>query len=167
MSKICNKKECTQKIIRLHRKRNNKIKDFFHKTSRKIVNHCIKNNIGKIIIGYNEGWKQNINIGKRNNQNFVSLPFLKLIQQIEYKSEMVGIEVVRTTEEYTSQKCSQCGIIRKANRKYRGLYICKSCGLKINADVNASQNILKKEIPNPIRRWDRGCLDHPIVLSIL
>jgi putative transposase len=75
MSKIYNKKEITNRILKIHRKRNNKIKDFFHKASRKIVNHCIKNNIGKIVIGYNEGWKQNINIGKKNNQNFVSLPF--------------------------------------------------------------------------------------------
>jgi putative transposase len=166
LSKICNKKEITNRILKIHRKRNNKIKDFFHKTSRKVIDHCIENNIGKIVIGYNEGWKQNINIGKRNNQNFVAIPFLKLIQQIEYKSEMVGIEVIRITEEYTSQKCSNCGIIRKSNRKHRGLYVCKSCGLKINADVNASKNILQKGVPNPIRRWDRGCLDHPVVLII-
>ncbi|MHA1489967.1 MAG: IS200/IS605 family accessory protein TnpB-related protein, partial [Promethearchaeota archaeon] len=87
----------------------------------KVVNHCISNDIGTIVIGYNEGWKQEIKIGKRNNQNFVSVPFLKLVQQIEYKSDMVGIKVIRTGEEYTSQTCSSCGVVRKSNRKYRGL----------------------------------------------
>jgi putative transposase len=166
LAKICNKKEITNRILRIHRRRNNKIKDFFHKTSRKIVDHCIEHDIGKIIIGYNEGWKQNINIGKRNNQNFVSIPFLKLIQQIEYKSKMVGIEVIRTTEEYTSQMCSNCGIIDKSNRKYRGLYVCKKCGSVLNADVNASKNILQKEISESVRIGDRGLLDRPAVLKI-
>ncbi|MBY9005499.1 MAG: transposase [Candidatus Lokiarchaeota archaeon] len=166
MAKKCNKMEMTNRIKKLHRKRNNKVKDFFHKTSRKVVNYCISNNIGSIIIGYNERWKQEINIGKKNNQNFVSVPFLKLVQQIEYKSEMVGIIVIRTSEEYTSQMCSSCGVIRKANRKYRGLYVCKDCGMVLNADVNASINILQKEIPKS--RWigDRGCLNRPLVLKI-
>ncbi|MHA1497634.1 MAG: RNA-guided endonuclease TnpB family protein, partial [Promethearchaeota archaeon] len=105
-SKICNDAELTKRILKLHRKRNNKIRDFFHKTSRKVINYCISNDIGTIVIGYNEGWKQKVKIGKKNNQNFVSIPFLKLIRQIEYKSEMVGIKVVRITEEYTSQTCS-------------------------------------------------------------
>jgi putative transposase len=96
LSKIYNKKHVTNRILRLHRKRNNKVKDFFHKTSRKVIDHCIEHNIGTIVVGYNEGWKQSINIGKKNNQNFVSVPFLKFIQQIEYKAEMVGIEVIRT-----------------------------------------------------------------------
>ena len=72
-AKTCNKMEITNRIKKLHRKWNNKVKDFFHKTSRKVVNYCISHNIGLIIIGYNERWKQEINIGKKNNQNFVSI----------------------------------------------------------------------------------------------
>ncbi len=165
-AKICNGKHITNRILKIHRIRNNKIRDYFHKTSRKIVNHCIANNIGTIVIGYNEGWKQNIHIGKKNNQNFVSIPFLTLIQQIEYKSEMVGIDVIRTSEEYTSQTCSQCGIIKKSNRKHRGLYVCSECGSVLNADVNASKNILQKGVPNSIWIGDRGHLDCPTVLSL-
>ena len=166
MAKKCNKIELTNRIKKLHRKRNNKVKDFFHKTSRKVVNHCISHNIGLIIIGYNEGWKQEINIGKKNNQNFVLIPFLKLVQQIEYKSKMVGIKVIRTSEEYTSQRCSCCGVVRKSNRKYRGLYVCKNCGMVLNADVNAAINILEKEVPKSEWIGDRGCLNHPLVLEI-
>jgi putative transposase len=165
-SKICNNNEVTKRILKFHRKRNNKIRDFFHKTSRKVVNYCISNDIGTIVIGYNEGWKQGISIGKRSNQNFVSVPFLKLVQQIEYKSEMVGIKVVRITEEYTSQTCSSCGVVRKSNRKYRGLYVCKDCGVVLNADVNASKNMIQKGVPESKWIGDRGCLNHPIVLKI-
>jgi putative transposase len=166
MAKKCNKMEMTIRIKKLHQKRNNIIQDFFHKTSRKVVNHCISHNIGLIIIGYNEGWKQEIHIGKKNNQNFVFVPFLKLVKQIEYKSEMVGINVIRTREEYTSQKCSCCGVVRKSNRKYRGLYVCTDCGMVLNADVNASINILQKEVPKSKWIGDRGCLSRPLVLEI-
>ena len=171
MAKICSNATITNRILKIHRKRNNKIRDFFHKSSRKLVNHCIEHNIGTLVVGYNEGWKQNINIGKKNNQNFVSIPFLKLIQQIEYKAEMVGITVIRTSEEYTSQMCSCCGLVKKSNRKYRDLYICDNCGSALNADVNASKNILHKEVPKSNsnrmgnRIGNRGLLNSPIVLK--
>ena len=166
MSKTCNNTNVTKRILKLHRKRTNKMRDFFHKTSRKIVNHCISNDLGTIVIGYNEGWKQKVKIGKKNNQKFVSVPFLTLVRQIEYKSEMVGIKVVRTTEEYTSQECSSCGVVRKSNRKYRGLHACKDCGIVLNADVNASKNILQKGVPKSEWIGDRGCLNHPMVLKV-
>jgi len=166
MSKKCNNTNMTRRILKLHRKRNNKVRDFFHKTSRVVVNYCISHDIGTIIIGYNEGWKQNVKIGKKNNQNFVSIPFLTLVHQIEYKSEMVGIKVVRITEEYTSQACSSCGVVRKSNRKYRGLYACKDCGTVLNADVNASRNMIQKGVPKSTWIGDRGCLNHPVVLKV-
>ena len=166
MSKKCNNTNITRRILKLHRKRNNKVKDFFHKTSRAMVNYCITHDIGTIIIGYNEGWKQNIKIGKKNNQNFVSIPFLTLVRQIEYKSEMVGIQVLKITEEYTSQTCSSCGVVSKSNRKYRGLYACKACGMVLNADVNASRNIIQKGVPETAWIGDRGCLGHPVVLKV-
>ena len=79
---------------------------------------------------------------------------------------MVGIKVIRTSEEHTSQMCSSCGVVRKLNRKYRGLYVCKDCGMVLNADVNASINILQKEVPKS--RWigNRGCLNRPLVLEM-
>ena len=100
--------------------------------------------IGTLFIGYNSGWKKYINLGKRTNQNFVQVPFLKLIRMIKYKAELEGIDVHRITEEYTSQTCSHCGLRRKANRVHRGLYKCKRCGLVINADINAARNMKEK-----------------------
>jgi len=64
---------------------NEKIKDYMHKTSRFVINYCMSHNLGHIVIGKNDGWKQSINVGKRNNQTFVAIPFDKLIQQIQYK----------------------------------------------------------------------------------
>ena len=165
-AKKCNKAIKTNRLLRICRIRNNKIRDIFHKTSRKIIDICIERKIGLIIIGYNEGWKQKVNIGKKNNQNFVSIPFLKLVKQIEYKAKLVGIDVIRVTEEYTSQTCSKCGLRRKANRKYRGLYVCNNCRSALNADVNASINIMQKGVPNSIWIGDRGCMYRPSVLLV-
>ncbi|MHA1917439.1 MAG: RNA-guided endonuclease InsQ/TnpB family protein [Candidatus Ranarchaeia archaeon] len=168
LTKKCNRKYVTNRILKLHRKRNNKVRDFFHKTSHKLINHCIKHNIGKVVIGYNVGWKQNINIGKKNNQSFMQVPFLKFVKQIEYKAKLMGVVVVRVGEEFTSQTCSSCGIICKSNRKHRGLYVCSKCGLVLNADVNASKNILRKGVPESEHFWigDRDLLDRPEVLKI-
>ncbi len=145
----------TKKLQRITRKRNNKINDIFHKTSRRIVNYCIENNFGTIIIGYNKAWKQKVNIGKINNQKFVQIPFYKLINQIKYKSELFDIDIIIEGESFTS-KCSFLDKEPiKRHKKYagkrinRGLFKSKK-GILINADVNAGYNIIKKVVPNAI-----------------
>ena len=182
--KITNNLDYSKRIDKLYRKRNNKIIDYMHKTSKKIINLCLKENISKIIIGYNENWKQNINIGKCNNQNFVGIPYYKLIDQIKYKAKIQGIEVILQEESYTSKASfldfDEIPIYNKkevenpkfsGKRIQRGLYKSKK-GILINADINASLNILrkyinKKEIPIETKfLWDRGCVEHPIILNI-
>lgn len=146
----------TKRLQILTKKRNNKINNIFHKISRTIINYCIENKCGTIIIGYNSTWKQKINIGKINNQKFVQIPFMKLISQIKYKSELIGINVILEKESFTS-KCSfldQESI--KEQRTYAGKRICRGLfstktGIIINADVNAAYNILKKAVPNAIK----------------
>ena len=125
-----------------------------------------------MFVGYNAGWKDGINIGRRNNQNFVQVPLLKLVEMIEYKAALVGIDVSRVIEEYTSQTCSRCGLRRKANRVHRGLYRCSRCGLVINADVNAARNIVKKGIRErqpaveaAVNVADRGGLGPPVGIT--
>lgn len=141
------------KIQQLSLKRNNKINDYIHKSSRYLVNHLVSNNISKLIIGYNKEWKQETNMSKQNNQNFVQIPYLKLINLIKYKCELEGIDVIIREESYTS-KCSFLDNeqICKHN-KYLGKRIKRGLfktfkGLLINADINASLNILRKEVPN-------------------
>ena len=70
-----------------------------------MVNHAVSNDISKIVIGYNSNWKQEVNIGSVNNQQFVSILFAKLVSMIQYKAQLKGIEVILTEELYTS-KCS-------------------------------------------------------------
>ena len=83
-------------------------------------------------------------MGKRNNQTFVNIPFLRFVQMLENKANRAGITVVRVSEAYTSKQCSVCGIIASKNRRNRGLYLCKTCGVRLNADFNAARNILHR-----------------------
>ena len=161
----------TKRIRRLCRKRECKINDYFHKASRYIVNHLVSENINTLIIGNNKGWKQDTNIGKVNNQNFVSIPYYKFIHMLAYKCEMEGISVEIVTEEYTS-KCSFLDMeeIGKhdqymGKRIKRGLFQ-SSNGALINADVNGSYNILRKCKPNAFADGILGVVVHPHVLSM-
>ena len=138
----------TMQMYRILAKRNNRIKDILHKVSKNLITYCISNNIGTIFIGHNKGWKQNINIGRKNNQKFVSIPFNKLIQKIRYKAKLVGINVIILEESHTS-KCSAIdnetiGHHEKylGRRVKRGQFVSSS-GYRINADVNAAFNILR------------------------
>ena len=132
-------------------KRNNKVSDFIHKTSRMFVNYLVSNGITDVVIGYNKGWKQGINLGKVTNQNFVSIPHCKLLYMISYKCELEGITVHVTEESYTS-KCSFLDDEEVCKHEtYQGKRIKRgmfrsSDGTAINADVNGALNILKKVI---------------------
>ena len=145
----------TKRIQKLHLIRNNKLTTLFHRISKNVIDYCIQNNIGTIVIGYNHGWKQKINIGKRNNQKFVQIPFLKLVRQIEYKAKLNGILVFTINESHTS-KCSFLDNepIEKltayaGKRISRGLFKT-SKGIVLNADVNGAYNIMKIAFPNAI-----------------
>ena len=142
-----------KKLRILNRKREFIINDFMHKASRRIVDYCILNNIGKLFIGHNSGWKQECDMKKRNNQNFVQIPFNKLIQMLQYKCKEIGIEVYLIGETYTS-KCSSLDneVIGKhdaycGKRQKRGLFR-SSKGKLLNADVNGSLNILRCGLKN-------------------
>lgn len=147
-----NKQYNKKKIQRLTFKRNNKINDYLHKSSRYIVNHLVSNNITNLVIGLNKEWKQETNIGKRNNQNFVQIPHGKLIEQFKYKCQLEGIKVIVREESYTS-KCSFIDneeICKHdqylGKRIYRGIFKTKENKI-INADLNGALNILRKEVP--------------------
>jgi len=140
-------------LKKLTDKRNKKINDFFHKSSITIIDYCMNNDLGIVVIGYNRNWKQNCRIGKRNTQNFVTIPYYKLVQQLEYKAEEKGITVIKQEESHSS-KCSFLDNEPvEHHNKYvgkrisRGLFQSKK-GTIINADVNGAYNILKKAILN-------------------
>jgi len=154
MSYIGNK-GVSNRINRLSHKRECKINDYLHKSSREIINYCIKYKISTIIIGDNKNWKQNINIGKRNNQNFVSVPFSKLIQMISYKAEEVGIRVKTTEESYTSKIDHLANEEMKKQEKYLGRRVKRglfrsSLDIILNADVNGAIGIMRKVVPKKV-----------------
>lgn len=138
----------TRRIDRLTRKRNRKEKDMLHKASRKIVDLAEETGAGVIIIGNNKGWKQNVNLGNRTNQNFVAIPHLTLIEMIRYKAALLGIEVRIVEEAYTSGtsyldgEMPTASFYNRARRIHRGLFR-SNAGICINADVNAAYQILK------------------------
>ena len=155
-------REClnSNQIQKLTRKRNFKVETYLHQASRIIINNLRENQIGTLVIGNNKQWKKEINIGKRNNQNFVQIPHHKFIEQLKYKAELVGIKIIINEESYTSKASFldldkipnyQKGVKHKfsGQRIKRGLYKSKN-GLLINADLNGSYNILRKAVPNAI-----------------
>lgn len=163
----------SNRINKLTHYRNCFIEDKLHKISRYIVDYCVENNIGTIIIGHNKEWKDSINIGKSNNQKFCILPHSKLINKIKYKSELVGIRVIETEESYTSKvdhlafEPLQHQEVYLGKRKKRGLFQ-SSIGKLINADVNGAIGIARKVIGDSVVRLiiDSGLAFNPIKISI-
>lgn len=152
-SKLKKNQYKSHRINKLSNKRNNKINDYLHKASRYIINFCLTNDIGKIVIGCNKNWKRSINIGTKNNQNFVQIPFETFISQLKYKAELFNIDITIREESYTS-KCSfydDESIEKHDNylgkRIKRGLFKTKD-RILLNADVNGALNILRKEVTN-------------------
>lgn len=141
----------SKRIKNFTKRRNNKVKDYVHKASRWIINYCKDHNIGHLIIGKNDGWKQKSKMSKKVNQHFIGIPFEMLINQLIYKAEDVGIIVELTEESYTSKIDHLAGEEMKhhdnylGKRVYRGLFQ-SSTGKVINADVNGAIGIMRKVV---------------------
>ncbi|MBR5913920.1 MAG: IS200/IS605 family accessory protein TnpB-related protein [Selenomonadaceae bacterium] len=142
-------------MLTLSNRRDNKISDYLHKASRYIVNQLVSRQITDLIIGHNKKWKQGTNLGRKVNQNFVSIPFNRLIDMLTYKCELEGIAVHIIDESYTSKASfldrdfipdyKPADLVKhksSGRRKCRGLY--KSKKFTLNADVNGSLNIMRK-----------------------
>jgi putative transposase len=134
-------------------KRNRRIRTELHRCSRLVINKLVEEGIGTLIIGKNEGWKQALELGKRNNQNFVSIPHAQFIDMLTYKARLVGIQVKLCEESHTST-CSFLDLeqvchheVYAGKRVTRGLFRA-SDGRTLQADVNGSYNILRKVVPN-------------------
>ncbi|MDQ6420949.1 transposase [Paenibacillus sp. LHD-117] len=182
----------SRRLERMHLKRHRRIKDLFHKVSFQIVNLAVEEQIGTIVIGHNDGWKQEASIGRRNNQSFCHIPHRMLIKMIQYKAAEHGITVILTEEAYTSKASfldhdplvdlrsfsrlgEQSMHLFSGRRIYRGLY--KSAKGLIHADVNGAANIMRKVFPNVSPQGTNGIegldgkktinVSTPLVLSIL
>jgi putative transposase len=154
--------------------RNCFIEDKLHKISRFVVNYCVENNIGTIIIGHNKGWKDSINIGRKNNQKFVSIPHSKLIDKITYKAMLVGINVIEKEEAHTSKvdhlayETLEHHEVYLGKRVKRGLFQ-SSTGKLLNADINGATGIARKVFGDSVisQIIDSGLAFNPIRLNII
>lgn len=165
-------KKTSKKLEYLHFKRNNKIKNYLHNASRILVNHLVSLGVSKVIIGKNDNWKQEINIGKRNNQNFVVIPHAVFIEQLEYKLKLVGVGVIVREESYTS-KCSFfdneniCKHDQYKGKRIKRSWFKTSTGQLIHADVNAALNIGKKQFSKAFTLEKiEGVVVHPLRWNI-
>lgn len=169
-SQIQGEIQTSSSIQKLTHKRNCKVDNYLHNASRFIINHLVANSCGTLVIGKNDCWKQEINLGKRNNQNFASIPHARFIEMLTYKAQLAGIKVIVTEESYTS-KCSFLDneSISK-HEKYQGQRIKRglfrsSSGTLINADVNGSANIIKKAFPNAFAEGIQGVVVRPVRIT--
>lgn len=176
-----NHKKYSNKLYKLTLKRHNKIKDYFHKASKYIVNQLVEQSINTLIIGKNNGWKQETNLGKKNNQNFVQIPFNMLINMLQYKCKLQGINCIIQEESYTSKASffdnDYMPIYNKSKNKEsytfsgkrikRGLYSTNN--ILVNADINGSLNILRKYLNVAcdviISPTSRGYICNPVKIN--
>ena len=151
-------------------KRFNRIKNYIHNTTSYVVKWCIINNIDTIIIGHNNNWKQECKMKKKNNQNFVFIPYNMIIDQLKYKCENFGIRFIETEESYTSGTSFLDGEMPckenydRSRRIQRGLFQ-SGMGL-INSDVNGSLQIIKKVFPNAFSYGIEVCLTPTIINAV-
>ena len=169
--KLRNDSDWSNEMQRFTTKRNNQVDDYIQKSTKMVVNFCKCNNIDTLVCGYNSGWKQETDMGKKVNQKFVSIPYLSIVQRLEYKCENEGIKFIKTNESYTSGTSFLDGEepikknYTKDRRIHRGLFQSEK-GEYINADVNGSYQIMKKVFP---KAFVNGIVDagsHPVVVNI-
>jgi len=160
-SKLAKAKRFTShRLDRITTKRTRRVNAYLHSASRRIIDLLVEEGIGSLVIGKNPLWKQEANMGNKNNQEFVQLPHARFIDLLTYKAKLVGIQVILPEESYTSKASF---LDRDAiptydpkrtenprfsgKREKRGLYRA-SDGRRIHADINGSYNVLRKAFPN-------------------
>lgn len=172
-------KKTTNRQKAIARDRNNKVNDYMNKTARTVINYCINNHIGTLIVGYNETFQRNSHIGKPNNQNFVNIPYGRLRNKLEYLCELNDIAFIKQEESYTSKASffdkDLIPIYNADNPKeyqfsgkriHRGLYKTAN-GKVFNADVNGALNIMhKSNVVDMNILYSRGDVDTPVRIRI-
>ena len=171
-------KPTSRRIQKLTALRNNQVDTYLHQASRWIINYLDSHGISQLIIGKNPLWKQSVNNGKNNNQAFVSIPHARFVEMLVYKGAMKGIKVVCSEESYTSkasflsldyiptygdERAKQVKF--SGYRETRGMYKVKGKKVRLNADVNASYNIMRKVIPTVFDGGIEGVVVRPIRIT--
>ena len=149
-------KKTTKAQRKLWTKRNNRVNDYLNKSVKTIIDYCINNDIGTIVVGYNPTIQKNINIGKTNNQNFVNIPIGNIREKLQYQCERYNIKLIEQEESYTSKADFLANddiptfkVGDKTKYSFSGKRISRgqyksSTGVILNADINGALNILRK-----------------------
>ena len=165
----------SNELRQLELRRNLFMQNFLHQSSSIVIKALIERKIETLVIGLNEDWKQEMNLGKITNQNFVSIPHRKLVDQLIYKCEEIGVKVILTEEAYTSKIDHFIGEEMKHHDKYAGKRIYRglfrsSTGLLIQGDVNGALGIMRKVFPEKALALaklirNRGVAFTPIIVN--
>ena len=172
-------KKLTNRQKAIARDRNNKVNDYMNKAARKVIDYCITNDIGTLVVGYNVTFQRNSHIGKQNNQNFVNIPYGKLRDKLSYLCKLNGIVYIEQEESYTSKASfwdtDTIPVYNNDNPKeyqfsgtrvHRGLYQTAN-GKCVNADVNGALNIMRKSsVVDMTVLYSRGEVDTPVRIRI-
>ena len=148
----------SRQLVNVYQKRNRRIEHFMYCTASIVLKFCLENNVSKLVIGKNNEWKQKVKLKKKDKQNFIQIPFNRLISKIKEKLSCYGIEVLEQEESYTSKASAldfdkipvyneNVSFVKFSGRRTkRGLYKTKQ-GVLINADLNGALNIMRKAFP--------------------
>lgn len=172
-------KKTTNRQKAIARDRNNKVNDYMSKVARKVVDYCVANDIGTLVVGYNETFQRSSKIGKQNNQNFVNISYGRLRSKLKYLCELNSIVFEKQEESYTSKASfwdrDDIPVYNADNPKeyqfsgsriHRGLYETAG-GKTVNADVNGALNIMKKSnVVDMNILYGRGEVDTPVRIRI-
>lgn len=172
-------KKSTHRQKTIARNRNNRVNDYMNKAARIIIDYCIEHDTGTLICGYNETFQRGSAIGKRNDQNFVNIPFGRLRDKLSYLCELNGITFVKQEESYTSKASfwdkDEIPVYNADNPKSysfsgkrinRGMYRTAD-GTLLNADVNGALNIMRKsKVVDLTVLYSRGGVDTPVRIRI-
>jgi lycopene cyclase CruP len=170
----------SKQLARVTEKRNRQVRDAVNKAARIVLNHCLDNQIGTIVVGWNQEQRQSINLGSKTNQKFVQIPTARLKIRIAQLCDLYGIQFIETEESYTAKASfldldtlpkygeKPDGWKESGKRVNRGLYRSKD-GFKINADCNGATNILRKvaaKLGFDLNGVSRGALIAPLKVRI-
>ena len=172
-------KNTTNRQKTISRHRNNKVNDYMNKVARRVIDYCIMNDIGTLVAGYNVTFQKNSHIGKKNNQNFVNIPYGRLRDKLSYLCELNDIDYIEQEESYTSKASfwdrDELPVYNNDNpqeyefsgdRVPRGLYRTAN-GKTLNADINGALNILRKSnVVDMNILYSRGEVDTPVRIRI-
>jgi putative transposase len=138
------------KVQRLHGKIRDIRKDYLHKISHELsesqarvfVEDLQVSNMMSSAKGTLESPGKNVRAKAGLNRSIGDQGWYELRRQLSYKLAWRGGKLEALPAQYTSQRCSNCGYISKSSRRSQSDFECVKCGYRLNADANASRNIL-------------------------